>query len=83
MKINSLDALVDLLERLPTSEREDQRGAVHERLQAFEPRKYQDTIAGKTVAALGTEPILHMRAFSKTGKLSEALLADMRGRVRA
>jgi quinolinate synthase len=78
MKMNSLDALCDLLERLPSkdSERED----VHRELVSFEPRKYTQMIGGKSIAALGTEPILYMRGFSRTGKLPDALVADMRSR---
>jgi quinolinate synthase len=78
MKMNSLDALCDLLERLPSNDAE--RENVHRELVRFEPRKYTQMIAGKTIAALGTEPILHMRGFSRTGKLPDALVADMRSR---
>jgi quinolinate synthase len=78
MKMNSLDALCDLLERLPSSDRE--RGDVHRQLVRFEPRKYTQMIGGKSIAALGTEPILHMRGFTRTGKLPDALVADMRSR---
>lgn len=78
MKINSLDALIELLERLPARDRD--RAAVHAELAGFEPRKYGEAIGGKTIAALGTEPILHMRGFTSTGKLSAELLADIRGR---
>jgi quinolinate synthase len=78
MKMNSLDALFELLERLPSSDRE--RGDIHRSLVRFEPRKYTQMIAGKSIAALGTEPILHMRGFTRTGKLPDALVADMRSR---
>lgn len=78
MKMNSLDALCDLLERLPSNDSE--RAEIHRDLVRFEPRKYTQKIAGKSVAALGTEPILHMRAFSRTGKLPDALVADIRSR---
>lgn len=78
MKMNSLDALFDLLERLPEGGAE--RESVHRELARFEPRKYTQMIAGKSVAALGTEPIQHMRGFSRTGKLPDALVADMRSR---
>jgi quinolinate synthase len=78
MKMNSIDALCDLLERLPSKDSE--RADVHRELVRFEPRKYTQMIAGKSVAALGTEPILHMRGFSRTGKLPDALVADMRSR---
>lgn len=78
MKMNSLDALCDLLERLPSHDSE--RANVHRKLVQFEPRKYTQMIDGKTIAALGTEPILHMRGFSRTGKLPDALVADIRSR---
>lgn len=72
MKMNSYDALVDLLERLGSPG--------DERLSAFEPEKYAETIAGQTVAELGTQPILHMRGFQRSGRLSDELVADMRAR---
>ncbi|MFV8751255.1 quinolinate synthase NadA [Nannocystaceae bacterium ST9] len=75
MKMNSLDALFDLLERLPVAGR-----PVAPELAIFEPEKYRETIAGKSIAALGSEPILHMRAFQAAGRLSDALLADMHAR---
>jgi quinolinate synthase len=79
MKMNSLDALCDLLERLPSNDH-DRAGIRHE-LVRFEPRKYTQMIAGKSIAALGTEPILHMRGFSRTGRLPDTLVADMRSRA--
>ncbi|PRP91726.1 Quinolinate synthase A [Enhygromyxa salina] len=72
MKMNSLDALCDLLERLPAASPSE--------LASFEPEKYTEVVAGKTVASLGTEPILHMRGFQRTGALPDALLADLRAR---
>ncbi|WP_052555259.1 quinolinate synthase NadA [Enhygromyxa salina] len=82
MKMNSLDALCDLLERLPAagSSPSVDRAAVHRELAGYEPRKYGERIAGKTVAALGTEPILYMRGFQQTGSLPQQLLADLRAR---
>ena len=82
MKMNSLDALRDLLERLPARARlgEAERIAAREALAGFEPEKYAEMIAGKTVAALGTEPILHMRGFVRSGALPDALIADIRSR---
>jgi quinolinate synthase len=76
MKMNSLDTLCDLLERLPLATASD-RGASRLQLAKFEPRKYTEIIAGKTVAALGAEPILHMRGFQRTGELPALLLADL------
>ncbi len=73
MKMNSLDAMLDVLDKL---------GAGGDAgLGALEPRKYSETLAGRSVAALGSEPILHMRGFQKTGALPPALLDDLRSRV--
>jgi quinolinate synthase len=72
MKMNTLDALIDVLGRVrgddPT-------------LAAFEPRKYAERLGGETVAAVGSQPILHMRAFQASGRLPDALIADIRGRA--
>ncbi|MEZ4226009.1 MAG: quinolinate synthase NadA [Polyangiaceae bacterium] len=72
MKMNSLDATVALLESL------DQSAAA---LRSFLPRKYSEQIRGKSVAALGGEPILHMRALQQSGRLSDALVKDIEGRA--
>jgi quinolinate synthase len=69
MKMNSLHALLGLLERV------DAESASN--LVPFEPRKYVEEIRGRTVADLGGEPILHMRAFQRTGELPEALASDV------
>jgi len=78
MKMNSLDALCDLLERLPTQD--TPLAELRERLGGFEPEKYAEEIDGRSVAELGTEPILHMRGFQRDGQLPAELVADMRGR---
>ena len=81
MKMNSIDALCDLLERLPMQvASEAEASAAKLALVRFEPEKYREMIDGQTVAALGTLPILHMRGFQRSGALSPELLADMRGR---
>jgi quinolinate synthase len=72
MKMNSLQALLGLLERIDT---EPQSSLV-----PFEPRKYAQEIRGRTAADLGGEPILHMRAFQRSGELPEALVSDVLGR---
>ncbi|NJK32254.1 MAG: hypothetical protein HC927_07510 [Deltaproteobacteria bacterium] len=79
MKMNSLDALFDLLEKLPEAGR-GLTPAARAELAAFEPRKYQEHIDGHTLAELGSEPILHMRAFQGSGRLPDDLVADMRAR---
>ncbi len=70
MKMNDLDALFDVLERADDP-------AV---LKAFAPHVYRETIGGRTVADLGSEPILHMRHFQRTGRLSDELVADVLAR---
>lgn len=69
MKMNSLDALLDLLHELGE--------APAKRLAPFEPRKYVEPVDGRTVADLGGEPILHMRAYQRTGRLPDALVQDI------
>lgn len=71
MKMNSLDALMDLLRRV---------GVKDDNLVAFFPRKYVEKIGGRSAAEVGGEPILHMRHFQRTGELSSVLLDDIRGR---
>ena len=67
MKMNSLDALRDVVAAVGT-----QRD-----LHGFEPRKYAEPIGGRSAADLGTEPILHMRHFQRTGVLPDALVAHV------
>jgi len=74
MKMNSLDALLDLLDRLDRPAAE---------LAAYEPRKYLDTIEGRTIAELGVLPILHMRGLQRAGVLPAELLRDIQGRAPA
>ncbi len=69
MKMNSLHALLALLERLDVQPPSN--------LVVFEPRKYVQEIRGRTAADLGGEPILHMRAFQRSGELPEALVTDV------
>jgi quinolinate synthase len=72
MKMNSLDALISVLERVEVVP------GVH--LAAFEPKKYVERIAGRSAADLGGEPILHMRAFQQSKRLPDALVADVETR---
>ncbi|MBK9753606.1 MAG: quinolinate synthase NadA [Nannocystis sp.] len=71
MKMNSLDALMAVLERI----------ASPAALSAHAPRVYRELIGGRTVAQLGELPILHMREFQRSGHLPAALLVDMRSRA--
>jgi quinolinate synthase len=72
MKMNSLDALIDLVERFD-------EGA--KKLIAFRPRQYVERIGGKSAAELGGEPILHMRDLQRSGSLSRALVDDILARA--
>ena len=48
-------------------------------LAPFRPRKYTEPVAGRTAADIGSEPILHMRAFQREGRLPDALVAAVCG----
>lgn len=69
MKMNSLDALLALLGRIEVEPRDA--------LRPYEPQKYVESVAGRPAAELGSEPILHMRAFGKSGRLPDALVEDV------
>jgi len=69
MKMNSLQALFDVVLAVGTPDQE--------RLRDHHPRAYVERIAGRTVADLGSEPILHMRHFQRTGALPDALITDV------
>jgi len=69
MKMNSLDALSDLLSRLDQARSDD--------LTPFFPRKYVAQLAGRSLASIGSEPILHMRHFQQTGRMSADLVTDV------
>jgi quinolinate synthase len=71
MKMNTLEATFDVLERCDRPEK----------LVGFEPEKYSEQVGGQSVAQLGTLPILNMRDFQRSGRLSDSLLEDMRTRV--
>ena len=75
MKMNSLRALIGLLERLDTEPGSN--------LVPFEPRKYVQEISGRTAADLGGEPILHMRAFQRESTLPKTLIDDVLTRGQA
>lgn len=64
MKMNTLDALSDVAERVG-----DLEG-----LRAFEPEKYAEDLNGRTIAAVGGEPILFMRHFQQQGSMAPDLL---------
>lgn len=70
MKMNSLNALFDVLEVIDSPEPSHLKG--------FHPRVYSERIGGQTAAALGGLPILHMRGFQQAGELPAALVADVK-----
>ena len=69
MKMNELDGVFHVLENLGKPA-----------LSAFEPEAYADTIEGRPVAEVGSEPILHMRHFQVNEEISNELLQDVQGR---
>jgi quinolinate synthase len=75
MKMNSLDGLLDLLQRIDAVP-----GAT---LAPFHPKLYAERIDGRTMSDLGGEPILHMRHFQRTGTLPDALVAAVTAPKRA
>ncbi|KFM27188.1 Quinolinate synthase A [Auxenochlorella protothecoides] len=75
MKMNTLSALLDVCSALRDPAREAQ-------LARHEPVPYTEKVAGRSVASLGCETILHMRDFQKEGRLSERLVADVLARKR-
>jgi quinolinate synthase len=72
MKMNSLAALFEVLNRIGSAESGELKG--------FEPRTYSELIGGRTVAELGGQTILYMRAFQQAGRLPDALVQDIRTR---
>ena len=73
MKMNNLDALFSLLERLGPDERE---------LSAYAPRMRSGTLEGRSILDWAVEPIHHMRAFSREGRLPTALVNDVISRIK-
>ena len=70
MKMNSLDALMKVCERVGDATGEAM-------LEAFKPRPYTELVGGKTMAQAGCVPILHMRGFQTGKKLPDALVVDI------
>jgi quinolinate synthase len=63
MKMSSLDRLLDLARKLDT--------VPDAALAGLRPREYPELVAGRTVADLGSVPILRMRKLGKTGTIGE------------
>ena len=66
MKMNSLDALFDVVEKIGDGE--------HFGLLPFHPRQYTEKIGGRTAADLGGEPILFMRHFQREQEMPPKLV---------
>ncbi len=50
-------------------------------LEGYKPREYEEKIDGRSIAAIGCEPILHMRGFQKSKKLPDSLVQDIAERI--
>lgn len=70
--MNSLDALLSVCAKVGTPG--------ETLLEAYRPRAYSELVHGRTLAAAGCEPILHMRGFQATKQLPEALVQDILAR---
>jgi quinolinate synthase len=73
MKMSSLDALFELLDRLA--------GADPATLSAYAPKTYAETIDGQSIAALGSTSIVRMRELQRAGALPAELVAEIRERA--
>lgn len=69
MKMNTLQALLSVCGKVGT------KGEAL--LEGYRPREYTEKIDGRSVAAIGCEPILHMRGFQKSKKLPDSLVKDI------
>lgn len=69
MKMNSLEALFELLERIDV--------APPEALSGYEPYRYNEMLEGHDIAALGRESILYMVDYQRDKRLPEALVAKI------
>ncbi|MCO4764027.1 MAG: quinolinate synthase NadA [Myxococcales bacterium] len=74
MKMNRLDRLFDVIGLVKTG------ASVSADLQAFAPQSYPEQIGGQTVAQLGSQPIIAMREFGRTGQLPASLITDVMSR---
>ena len=74
MRMNTLSALINVVSKVGVP-------AGEAMLEAFKPKPYSELIGGKSIAQAGCIPILSMRHFQKTGKLSDPLIDDILTRV--
>ncbi len=70
MRMNHLDGLLDVTAKVGKHDAD---------LAAFLPAAHPRGPSGESVAERGTVPILHMRAFQRTGLLPDALVLAVRG----
>jgi quinolinate synthase len=71
MKMNSLDALLELLARLGGDPRE---------LAPFAPKTHAEKLDGLAIADVAGRTIVRMREFQRTGRLSDELVAAIEAR---
>jgi quinolinate synthase len=69
MKMNSLEALFELVERIDI--------LPPDALSGFEPYRYSETLEGQDIAVLGRESILYMADYQRNKRLPEALVAKI------
>jgi len=86
MKMNSLDALIDVLERCPDSSSSSSSSGrdivIPPSLRPFLPPKREVKLrSGKSLGEVGAMPIVHMRALMNGGKLSDELVQDVLARA--
>ena len=73
MKMNSLDALLSVLNRVDLDPSDPF-------LDNFAPRNYVETVEGQSFAAVGTVPILHMRYFQQRKEMPQEFIQDIKNR---
>ncbi len=83
MKMNSLEALVEVLERCPPAKENSNRTLViPSDLEPFLPPRREVTLkSGRSLGEVGALPIVHMRVLMQQGKLSEELVEDVLARA--
>jgi quinolinate synthase len=75
MKMNSLRALMSVCNKVNTP--------AATLLEPYKPMEYTESVNGRSMAEAGCEPILHMRAFQKTGRLPDALVSHIQQQAAA
>ncbi|CEG49191.1 quinolinate synthetase a [Plasmopara halstedii] len=75
MKMNDIDALFRVVEGV------SDEACNLDPMANFYPQKYSELIRGKTVTKVGVQPILHMKAFMESQRLSDMLVQDIQTRT--